>query len=75
MCSMVQSTVRLKTAGCPTIPFLSSPDLSKPSLIMIYIWLQGAAVTTFLAALQDVPRSLYEAARPDGATVRTSSGM
>lgn len=58
----------LKTAGLPTVPFLSSPDLSKPSLIMIYIWLQGAAVTTFLAALQDVPRSLYEAAELDGAS-------
>ena len=58
----------LKTAGLPTVPFLSSPDLSKPSLIMIYSWLQGAAVTTFLAALQDVPRSLYEAAELDGAS-------
>ncbi len=58
----------LKSAGMSTIPFLSSPDLAKPSLIMIYIWLQGAAVTTFLAALQDVPRSLYEAADLDGAS-------
>jgi multiple sugar transport system permease protein len=58
----------LKTIGWSTIPFLSSPDLSKPTLIIIYIWLQGAAVTTFLAALQDVPRSLYEAADLDGAT-------
>jgi multiple sugar transport system permease protein len=58
----------LKTAGLPTIPFLSSPALAKPTLIMIYIWLQGAAVTTFLAALQGVPRSLYEAAELDGAS-------
>jgi len=58
----------LKTLGLSTIPFLSSPSLSKPSLIMIYIWLQGAAVTTFLAALQEVPKSLYEAAMIDGAT-------
>lgn len=57
----------LKSAGMSTIPFLSSPALSKPSLIVIYIWLQGAAVTIFLAALQDVPRSLYEAAELDGA--------
>jgi multiple sugar transport system permease protein len=57
----------LKSIGWQTIPFLSSPALSKPSLIMIYIWLQGAAVTIFLAALQDVPRSLYEAAELDGA--------
>jgi multiple sugar transport system permease protein len=58
----------LKTWGLPTIPFFSSPTLSKPTLIMVYVWLQGAAVTIFLAALQDVPRSLYEAAMIDGAT-------
>lgn len=58
----------LKTWGFPTIPFFSSPALAKPTLILVYIWLQGAAVTIFLAALQDVPRSLYEAAMIDGAT-------
>lgn len=58
----------LKSWGLPTIPFLSNPALAKPSLILIFIWLQGAAVTTFLAALQDVPRSLYEAADLDGAS-------
>lgn len=57
----------LKTIGWPTIPFLSSPELAKPSLIMIYVWAQGTAVVIFLAALQDVPRSLYDAALVDGA--------
>lgn len=57
----------LKTLGWPTIPFLSSPELAKPSLIMIYVWAQGTAVVIFLAALQDVPRSLYDAALVDGA--------
>jgi multiple sugar transport system permease protein len=57
----------LQTFGLPTIPFLSSPDLAKPSMILISIWAQGAAVVIFLAALQDVPRSLYEAATVDGA--------
>lgn len=57
----------LKYFGWPTIPFLSNPGLAKPSLIMIYIWAQGGAVVTYLAALQDVPRSLYEAATVDGA--------
>lgn len=59
----------LKTLGMATIPFLSSPDLAKPSLIMIYVWAQGTAVVIFLAALQDVPRSLYDAALVDGANV------
>lgn len=57
----------LKAFEWPTIPFLSSTSLSKPTLVMIYIWAQGAAVVIYLAALQDVPRSLYEAATVDGA--------
>lgn len=57
----------LKTMGWPTIPFLSNPELAKPTLIMIYVWAQGTAVVIFLAALQDVPRSLYDAALVDGA--------
>ncbi len=57
----------LKTFEWPTIPFLSSIGLSKPTLIMIYVWAQGSAVVIYLAALQDVPRSLYEAATVDGA--------
>lgn len=57
----------LKAFQWPTIPFLSSPELSKPTLVMIYVWAQGAAVVIYLAALQDVPRSLYEAATVDGA--------
>ena len=51
----------------PVIPFLSSPALAKPSLIMIYMWAQGNAMVIFLATLQDVPRTLYEAAMLDGA--------
>ena len=51
----------------PTVPFLSNPAYAKPSLVMIYIWAQGNAIVIFLAALQDVPRQLYEAAEVDGA--------
>ncbi len=58
----------LKYFELPTIPFLSNPSLAKPSLILIYIWAQGAAVVIFLAALQDVPKALYEAATVDGAS-------
>ena len=57
----------LQGLGLPVVPFLSSPDLAKPSLIMIYMWAQGNAIVIFLATLQDVPRSLYEAATVDGA--------
>lgn len=57
----------LKALEWPTIPFLSSTSLSKPTLVLIFIWAQGSAVVIYLAALQDVPRSLYEAATVDGA--------
>ncbi|MCC6457320.1 MAG: sugar ABC transporter permease [Caldilineaceae bacterium] len=57
----------LASWGMKVIPFISSPELAKPSLILIYIWAQGNAIVIFLATLQDVPRSLYEAAIVDGA--------
>jgi multiple sugar transport system permease protein len=53
--------------GLRTIPFLSSPALAKPSLLLIHMWAQGSAIVIFLATLQEVPRSLYEAATVDGA--------
>ena len=49
------------------IPWLSSPSLAKMSLIVISVWGQGATIVIFLAALQDVPRELYDAAKVDGA--------
>jgi multiple sugar transport system permease protein len=57
----------LRAMERPIIPFLSSVEWAKPSLILISLWAQGTAVVIFLAALQDVPRSLYEAATVDGA--------
>ena len=57
----------LKHMGLPIIPFLSSVRLAKPSLILINCWAQGTAMVIFLAALQDVPQSLYDAATVDGA--------
>jgi multiple sugar transport system permease protein len=53
--------------GLPAIPFLSNPEWAKPSLILIHMWAQGNAMLIFLATLQEVPRSLYEAATVDGA--------
>lgn len=57
----------LKAIGLSTIPFIANPDFAKPTLILIYLWAQGNAIVIFLATLQDVPRSLYEAATVDGA--------
>lgn len=58
----------LQSLGLPTIPFLSDPQIVKPTLVVIHMWAQGAAMVIFLATLQDVPKSLYEAAMLDGAT-------
>jgi multiple sugar transport system permease protein len=37
-----------------------------PALVLMSLWGVGQAMVTYLAALQDVPRSLYEAAALDG---------
>ncbi len=58
----------LQSLGLPIVPFLSNPDYIKPTLVVIHMWAQGAAMVIFLATLQDVPRSLYEAAIVDGAS-------
>ena len=47
--------------------WLSDPMWSKPALIVMNTWGAGVAVIIYLAALQDVPEHLYEAAEIDGA--------
>jgi multiple sugar transport system permease protein len=58
----------LRSLGLGTVPWLASPSLAKISLIVIHCWAQGTAMVIFLAALQDVPRALYDAALVDGAS-------
>ena len=43
------------------------PGLSKPSLVLLGVWVLGDMMIIFLAALLDVPREQYEAAELDGA--------
>ncbi|MGQ9683394.1 MAG: carbohydrate ABC transporter permease [Anaerolineae bacterium] len=57
----------LRALGLKVIPFLSSPALAKPTLILIGMWASGYYMVLFLATLQDVPRELHEAAKVDGA--------
>lgn len=47
--------------------WMGSPTWSKWTLILISVWGSGQAMVIYLAALQDVPVSLYEAAELDGA--------
>lgn len=47
--------------------WLSSPKWSKPSFILMMIWTCGNAIIIYLAGLQEISVSLYEAAELDGA--------
>jgi len=58
----------LRSLGLPTVGWFTDPAWSKPALILIGLWSVGGAMVIFLAALQDIPDYLYEAADLDGAT-------
>lgn len=58
----------LKVLGLPPQPFLNSPDQAMNVIITMTVWQGvGSQMVLFLAGLQDIPRSLYEAAEMDGA--------
>ncbi|MCC6727728.1 MAG: sugar ABC transporter permease [Chthonomonadales bacterium] len=57
----------LEALRIPTTPWLQSPLWSKPAFILLDLWMVGGGVVIYLAALQGVPRHLYEAADLDGA--------
>ena len=50
------------------IPWLSDARYAMPALILMSFWGIGHTMVILLAAMQDVPTSLYEAADMDGAT-------
>ncbi len=47
--------------------WLTDPAWAKPALILMSLWSAGGGMVIYLAALQDVPDTLYEAASLDGA--------
>ncbi len=58
----------LNSFGKPSVPFLSSEQLALPAIAITTIWwCIGLPMMLFLAALQQVPRELYEAAALDNA--------
>jgi multiple sugar transport system permease protein len=50
--------------------WFSDPDWSKPSFILLTLWGTGNSVVIYLAGLQNVDQTLYEAADVDGANWR-----
>ncbi|MFC6359246.1 carbohydrate ABC transporter permease [Luteococcus peritonei] len=48
--------------------WLSDPAWVKPSIVVMGLWGVGGSMVILLAALQGVPRELYEAAMVDGAS-------
>ena len=59
--------VLLRRIGIEGPNWLTDPRWTMPSMILLSVWSVGNAVVVYLAGLQDVPRSLYEAAHMDGA--------
>jgi multiple sugar transport system permease protein len=57
----------LKVFGIQGPLWFNDPAWSKPSLVLLGIWVMGDIMIIFLASLLDVPREQYEAASLDGA--------
>lgn len=58
----------LNSVGLPDVPWLTEPTIAKLSLILLALWKAiGLNMIIFIAALQGIPKSYYEAAQLDGA--------
>ncbi|MEP6843821.1 MAG: sugar ABC transporter permease, partial [Pseudolysinimonas sp.] len=57
----------LKLVGVDGPLWFSDPAWSKPSLLLLGVWVMGDILIIFLASLLDVPKELLEAAELDGA--------
>lgn len=58
----------LATMGFEPVPWLADERYSMWTIVLLFMWQFGSAMVIFLAALQTVPQSLYEAAEIDGAS-------
>ncbi len=59
----------LRKIGVGPIAWLSTPQWALPSIIITTLWVRiGFCMVVYLAALQSISPSYYEAARMDGAT-------
>ncbi|SEG57206.1 carbohydrate ABC transporter permease [Paenibacillus sp. UNC499MF] len=59
----------LESAGFDKVPWLTDPLIAKISLILLALWRAvGLNMIIFIAALQGIPKTYYEAAQLDGAS-------
>jgi oligogalacturonide transport system permease protein len=58
----------LSKVGIGPIAWLADEHLSMWTIVTLFTWQFGSSMVIFLAALQGVPQSLYEAAEIDGAS-------
>jgi multiple sugar transport system permease protein len=60
----------LKFLHLPTSEWMQSPGMTIPAMVIASTWMNmGGAVLIYLAALQNIPGELYEAAELDGAGI------
>ncbi|MGY0007885.1 carbohydrate ABC transporter permease, partial [Micromonospora sp. I033] len=60
----------LKALHLPTSEWMQSPGMTMPAMVLASTWMNmGSAVLIYLAALQNIPGELYEAAELDGAGI------
>ncbi|MGR6320250.1 sugar ABC transporter permease [Micromonospora soli] len=60
----------LKALHLPTSEWMQSPGMTMPAMVLASTWMNmGSAVLVYLAALQNIPGELYEAAELDGAGI------
>lgn len=57
----------LRAVNLPTPGWLGDPSWAMPVIIFLGLWSIGGTMLIYLAALQNIPRELYDAATLDGA--------
>jgi multiple sugar transport system permease protein len=62
--------ILLKLVGINGPKWLGDPNWALPALILMSLWTLGGSMIIFLAGLQGISQTLYEAAELDGATKR-----
>jgi multiple sugar transport system permease protein len=65
--ALIEGTAKLFGLSIVGPGWLASVEWAKPTLVLLNIWVIGQPMIIYLAALQDVPQDLLDAASVDGA--------